>query len=386
MINNDNSSGWIGFLILTAFLLNGATLYAKDGSRKSVEEQIKVVLFSNDDAEFENVTEVLKQDLSVQLFKKSYEKNDISSILSALDEIQEFNRNHSLKERAHIAYLPFSLSIKQLGSNSQNQKVNALRKALQSLHNDGTTVIVPAGDQSERIKQKNNTIVPAAFDRTLTFSSLEKAQQGDSASGQPSSGNGKLKLSDFSNFGNAVNSGVLLNDQRLNRNGIQLAKSTRTAALYGVKAAATFQAQALAETGMIPSPDLVKREMKKQAVEVNQKQWINDPTGHQEPLLNVDMVFGDRKKKTDDNPTVEVTIPANPRGKTFEYKKEGSGWYFLHSNWPGSDEARTFEFTCDDPDGTIIISSLIIRSGFDGGNKRIERSFPCNGKKYTWNP
>lgn len=82
-----------------------------------------------------------------------------AALIDALDWIVRFNENQS--GTINAAYFPLTMP-------ALNQSKDLLRKSVNRVFQSGTTLIVPAGDQDRPIKTRNTSMVPAAYENTLT--------------------------------------------------------------------------------------------------------------------------------------------------------------------------------------------------------------------------
>lgn len=317
-------------------------------------KQIQVVMLTDGSLEHRNFAKVLQREDSGAFLKKQYNGNSVSSLLGALDEVQKMNEENPKDKRAHVVFLPVSDVRRVEGKRDsiKDGQARLIKKAIQTISENGSTVVVPAGNESARINGADGTVIPAAYEETVTISSLERYKR------HP------IRLSPFSNYGKSIDAGILLFENRLNvRGSIQLNKNTRSAAMFAARAIAEYKAEVLSETGKIPKTKHVLQEIYKQAETKNgmngYSKWHKDPDGIQEPMLTIrgrgleytgDYYRDEDEEEQEDKVTVTVHPVNDGTHQTIQYQVEeifAPEWTFLHS-WNNLEEAspKTFTLKC----------------------------------------
>lgn len=108
-----------------------------------------------------------------------------SDLIDGLEWIGQRNRTPN-NAPVHVAYLNVAFSL------MDENKRAVLRKSIRRLRDQGTVVIVPAGDQGKRFKNDQSSIVPASFPETISISALRGNGKTDSAEIAPYSNRGEL--------------------------------------------------------------------------------------------------------------------------------------------------------------------------------------------------
>lgn len=376
------------FTLLAVSVLLPGSVFAQNLQEHPDRQQTRVMMVSDDSTELYKLKEALKKDSAVNLKTRTLQNRNVSSLLKVLDKVQKYNNEHSEQKQAQILFLPVAISLKTVnGGKTDKSRISTLKNSIQTLHNNGTLVVAPAGDQSRRISNSSGQVVPASFKKTLTFSSLEYYEPKDKDENKDkgliggiidgikdSLNTKKLRLSKYSNYGKEVNFGVKLTERRLQLDNMKLDNSTLTAALFGVKEAAQYQAKVFARTEMYQTPDHVQKAMKRQSKSKHQSMWDKDPDDFQEPLLNLDMTYYKEDVREDDyhkpgipgpgtpgnggvQNTVEVQVhpyfePTSAWVQDVKYQRYGeTTWHHLH-RWTsggtglGAGMPQTFEINC----------------------------------------
>lgn len=360
-------------------------------------------MLSNGSLEHQNLAKVLREEQPGAFIKKQYNGNRLSSFLTALDKVLKQNEETPKDQRAHVVFIPVADARRMEGERDSinDSKASLIKKSIQKISNSGSTVVVPAGNQSHRVNGSEGKVIPAAYDETVTISSLERHKRGS------------VKLSRFSNYGKSIDAGIKLFQNRLNVNdSIQLNKNTRTAAMYAASGIAEYKADARSRTGTIPKTKHVLNEIYKQADKDDgmngYRKWHNDPDGVQEPMLVIrgrgleytGDYLDDGEEKEDREETVTVTIHPVSDGthQTIKYQVEeifAPEWAFLHSwNNPETASPETFTVKCG------MLASVNLQTkikqkksrdipfiGDDTQTRSEQITISCDErKKVTWKP
>lgn len=162
-----------------------------------------------------------------------------SEVITKLAEIARKNKEGNGYD---IAYLEQSFVVQNGARNTERNK-QLLHGAVQSVTNTGTSLVVPAGKQSRKIKTNQSAVVPAAFPETLTIGSIKPGTSDQYArKAHPENGNG-----DDSDSG--ILNGIKEKLEKLRRKIVRNPETVNPPSNYGTSVDFYTESESVTEAG-----------------------------------------------------------------------------------------------------------------------------------------
>lgn len=330
----------IPVILLTLFLVNSTTVSAKDHPH-SRKKTIQIASIS------QNHSDAIKEiedhfgfvdGLSIHTFLP--DRNDIntSELIHLLNKVAHRNQSQSGYQLAYIDPLYTDLS---------PSKIHLLRTAIQKVVQTGTTVLVPAGDDSLPLKTKRSIVAPAGFPETVTISGYTHKGSEDQMA----------ILNPDSNFGKQID---------LVQNTPSSKQATQQATQKTLERTIPFYIGSRKSGNSTPSPRLVHWELvSRQSAEID----VIQPNGDTQVMHNVNTIQyqGDEERRVPDHytpfqdtndsqgppPVVEIQDPVEVK---WEFPSRG-----------GNSQIQTWlRISVLEENNGIIQIRLILKDGFPG--------------------